>query len=227
MREWNDHLSQLFDMHNHTKEKWRNDKSDGYKELVARHFRLMFRREQRKFMQTNLHQQIDKLNNYKATNNINQMWKDIKKVSKNNVKVDIPEQEQIDHYEKMYEVELDEIDQEEERYVKAAVDEVNSKKEKIFITDEQIREIIKLLPNNKATGHMGISNEQYKHAPTWIEQVVKYLVSNAINHNIVLEDYNIGVVFTIIKDSEQPSNQMSNTRGITVSDTIATILENY
>ena len=98
----------------------------------------------------------------------------------------------------------------------------------VIILEDEVRDILKALPNGKAAGKAGIRNEMLKYANNnQITSSLTNLISCIINDKIMPTNMNVGVIVTILKDRAGPNDNIDNTRPITLSDTISGIFEFY
>ena len=98
-----------------------------------------------------------------------------------------------------------------------------------FMVDiDEVTGIIRKLKNNKAIGHLGVSNEMWKYAKTeLVGEIMTEILNVIINTNTMPDCLNVGLLVPIIKDVFGDNSSLGNTRPITISDTIANILEIY
>jgi hypothetical protein len=105
---------------------------------------------------------------------------------------------------------------------------IKNKKFKIKIDQGCISNIMKNLKNNKAGGLNGEKNEMYKYGrETELPRVIATLFRAIIEGGYCPDNINIGLICTIIKDSSQSNQNIENTRPITLSETLAIILEHF
>jgi exonuclease III/ribonuclease HI len=89
--------------------------------------------------------------------------------------------------------------------------------------DEELRLAIAALPNNKATGPSGISNEMIKHFGVNMIRVLKKLITLCLIMNDVPQKWREANVYPIPKPTEWNCN-LNNTRPITLLETIRKLM---
>ena len=102
-------------------------------------------------------------------------------------------------------------------------------KNKIFnciIAEENIINILNGLKNNKAIGINKLSSEMFKYGINdRLISIIKTVIEHMINHDIQINDFNIGLIKLLVKDNEKDPNDPDNLRPLTISDTWAIIYE--
>lgn len=105
----------------------------------------------------------------------------------------------------------------------------NDERDKVYdykVSEIRLMNIIRKLNRNKSVGYSGISNEMIKYANNiYSIKILKQIIENYLNYNIKPQFFNIGIIKLLIKDLNGDHDNMSNLRPITVSDTLASILE--
>ncbi len=105
---------------------------------------------------------------------------------------------------------------------------VEKKSKRHIVVIKNIRNILNNLKNNKSRGYNGISNEMFKHSiQTVIPIMITSIISSMINKGFCTENANKGVIITIIKNPTECNQQLTNSRPITLSETISIIIEEY
>ena len=92
--------------------------------------------------------------------------------------------------------------------------------------NEEIREIIKSLPNGKALGFAEVTNEMIKYA--CIEKItiiISEIIREMLKYGKIPYFFNVGEIMPIIKNEKESKTDMSNNRLITISDPLANIFE--
>jgi len=91
-----------------------------------------------------------------------------------------------------------------------------------------IKKAIRQLKVNKAAGIANIPNECYKYGDIdKISEIISVLFEKIINLRKMPTKLNTGLMTLLVKDDKKPSDDLNNTRPITLSDTISTIFEKY
>jgi hypothetical protein len=160
-------------------------------------------------------------------------WQTIKKMRQNDIKPQIELSTLTSHFSKV----LNETNAlpENAEYDERCRLEVNEERDRIcqnrgthIVEASTVKAIIRKLKNNKAMGIMGVSNEMFKYVK---KDAVSTLIANffeiLINEHIMPQSMNIGLLTCLIKDYSGDHMSVDNLRPITLSDTIAIILENY
>jgi len=89
-----------------------------------------------------------------------------------------------------------------------------------------IKDFILDLPNGKATGINGFSNEMLKNACNeYIVCLVKSLFELIIYYGIIPKKFNTSILKPLIKDISKSSSDPSNLRPLAVSDMISNLFE--
>ena len=89
-----------------------------------------------------------------------------------------------------------------------------------------IQSLIDNLALGKATGLRGISNEMLKYkSSTRLVAIIAKLFDLMINHKVNPELFNISCIKPIIKDPKKPTDDISNTRPVAISDVMANMYE--
>jgi hypothetical protein len=104
--------------------------------------------------------------------------------------------------------------------------EIKEKIGDVSVDPAVITKIIQKLKIKKAPGYSRMENECYKYGP--IEKIVEcisVLFEIIINYQLNLSNINIGLLRPIIKNKKDRYDDINNIRPITLSDTIAIILE--
>ena len=165
--------------------------------------------------------------------NKNLMWRKIKKHNKIRVDVDIELETLIQHYKDLFNNLLMSdkskvINDKQSKIVEAYANYVKSKKGVIKIYETEIISLIKKLGKKKATGYDGIENECYIYAAeTQLPKMIAHLFETTINYGITLEESNMGLINTIIKDTTGDTQNVQNTRPITIGTTISSLMEYF
>jgi hypothetical protein len=96
------------------------------------------------------------------------------------------------------------------------------------IDREMMSRLIKTLKNGKAPGYHGVTNEMLKYADSTILcEIICQLIEAMLKFGRVPTNINIGLIKPIIKDVNKNHSDLTNTRPITISDTISNLLESY
>jgi hypothetical protein len=104
---------------------------------------------------------------------------------------------------------------------------IRNKKGKVQVSKYMIRRIIQNLPNKKSPGKSGIANESFKYGGDRIATVMARLIEIYINHKHIPQELNIGIMFPIVKDEKKDPSDFNNTRPITLSECMMSIIEKY
>ena len=86
------------------------------------------------------------------------------------------------------------------------------------IETDELLEVISNLPNGKACGPSGISNEMIKHCDDQMIQLIKILLTICLQLNDIPKEWKLATVFPIPKPKEWGC-KLNNTRPITLLET--------
>jgi len=163
--------------------------------------------------------------------NKNEMWRKINKYNKVRIDVDIKLDTLIEHYKILFnELQMSNKskvkNEEQSKIVKAYAKYIKTKIGIVKIDENKIVYLIGKLGKKKATGIDNIENECYQNAIlTKLPRLIAHLFETTINHGIVLEESNVGMVNTIIKNTTGDTQNVGNTRPITIGTTISSLME--
>ena len=104
-------------------------------------------------------------------------------------------------------------------YYKEKPSHINTNMLTDTITLHELKDIIKNLPNGKATGPSKISYEHLKHLPDSMMEHLLILFNNILTSNIIPDNWRKATIFPIPKPKPFQGN-LSNTRPITLLDCI-------
>ena len=92
------------------------------------------------------------------------------------------------------------------------------------ITIDQVRETIKQLGNGKSVGIAGASNEMFKYCTNYnVIKAVRLLIETTFRLGTVPENSNSSIIKPLLKDPSKASDDVANTRPISISDAYCTI----
>jgi hypothetical protein len=170
-----------------------------------------------------------------------QFWRKVKKLDKCSTQIDAKIVEISADYEKLFNQKNDSKSSKEkaskEFFEKLASEyEMNqSSNEKIEINKYDLKQRIKSLNNKKAIGIAGVSNEMLKYAlldETGLEIENDSLIvalsgfyNGMINYKYSPNFFNVSIIKPLVKDSNKPTDDVNNLRGIGVSDVISNLYE--
>jgi hypothetical protein len=160
-------------------------------------------------------------------------WQTVKKMRQNDIKPQIDLKTLTNHFARV----LNECNArpENKEYDEQCLSEVNRERDRILqsrgthtVEVAAIKRILDKLKNNKSMGIMQISNEMFKYVKkdTLAILLAKFF-EILINDHIMPQTMNIGLLICLIKDHSGDHSSVDNMRPITLSDTLAIILENY
>ena len=160
-------------------------------------------------------------------------WKTVKKLRSNKVKPSVDLEKLTAHFSKLL-VEENinsanaNYDKECSTTVMREYNRLKNLRGNHIVDEEEICNILKSLRNNKAVGHLGVSNEMIKYARSeFVPKILTQIMNVAINTNTMPECFNVGLLTPIIKDEFGDTSCLNNIRPITISDTIANVFELY
>lgn len=94
------------------------------------------------------------------------------------------------------------------------------------LEDKQLKNILKKLPNGKATGYNTTSYEMFKHGyDIELEVILITVLETMFKHSIIPKYFNISIICPLVKDKNEPNYITNNLRPISVSDPITNIFE--
>jgi hypothetical protein len=206
---------------------WHKDKSDEANE-IKRYFRANQRKLQRKSASDKINKISNTLCEYFKEQNRTKFWNTIKTVSKNKSTIDIA----IKDLETYYDKALNESEIESQLNMQSIAQSINTKLEQINydgtieLTYETLDHLLWQLKSNKARGITGIENECFKYSNhNTMIPLIKLILETIINKRIKVSEMNTGLLIPIIKDSKASNNDINNVRPITLSDTLAILME--
>ena len=226
---WSEELTILNKRKNFFKHRFRQSGKRIYKKLfitAKRHFKRLVRLNKK---ECSLKKITDLSNLFLKNRNF--FWKNFgglnKEVNDMNIEIDTLERHYTDlfnHCEKStnslnLEAEQREVVENYKKYVSSFAG-------KIEVSKEVLSNMMKSLKNNKKAGISGVKNEMFKAAwDTTVADEIAYLFEHIINTGIVPDNFNIGLLVTIIKNPLDSNSDINNSRPITVSETLATLFE--
>ncbi|RNA02796.1 RNA-directed DNA polymerase from mobile element jockey-like [Brachionus plicatilis] len=96
------------------------------------------------------------------------------------------------------------------------------------IDSNDIKKIIKELPNGKSSGFGDTCSEMFKYGCIdELSIIIAKIIETMIKNNQFPYQFNVGKRLPIIKNNNGPNNEINYTRPITISDTIANLFEKY
>ena len=90
-----------------------------------------------------------------------------------------------------------------------------------------IQAIIKKLKNKKAPGLSGINNEMIKYGGARLAILITHIINGCLKMRTIPPHINIGVMLPILKDEKKSNKDLDNTRPLTLSESITSIIENF
>ena len=228
---WNDELRIAFNI----VIRYRNELKDNEDiikkdELVSKlkeakkQFRTMKRFNQKLLRDNNL-RKIDDL--FKA--NKNQFWNKLKSMSNDKQDIEAELTKIKDEYQKIfttrnkinnkYELKMKKIF---DKFVEDTYDIIHNFKVDVSLISNYIND----LPNGKATGISGISNEMLKNANcTELSEVITHIFGTIINFGVLPMRFNLSILKPLVKDKSKSTKEASNLRPLAISDAISNMLE--
>lgn len=159
----------------------------------------------------------------------NGFWREMSRLTRKKQVVDIPIDVLKASFEKYFnypeahilrKATLDKIEAVEE-YIRDADETPHMR-----ITTQQIEKLFKGLANNKTPGLDRISNEELKHSlGPGVTIVWAKFLEIIYNSGQAPDDFNDGVVLSIIKKSDKPNDSINNVRPITISNSFSNVQE--
>jgi hypothetical protein len=196
--------------------------------IIRNHFRSNQRKAQRQSANVRINKISETLNEYFKENNRQKFWAHIKTTNrtKDTVEIDVNDLEK--YYDKILNESEITSNLNMERISQLISDKMKSitYKGNIEISYETIDHILWGLKSNKARGISNIENECFKYSNhNTMIPIIKLIIETMINNNIKISEINTGLLTPIIKDTKASNKDINNIRPITLSDTIAIILE--
>ena len=230
--DWSLELEALFERRKVLWKKWLETRTD-YVRVALAFTRTEIKRIRNQRDKKISGRNFEYLMHLRKTNKIG-FWKRLKKMRRKAESVGISQEILTDHYEKTFnECIRNPINHDFDEMVDKEVAEKTTEvlrmpRGNVIILEDEVRDILKALPNGKAAGKAGIRNEMLKYANNnQITSSLTNLISCIINDKIMPTNMNVGVIVTILKDRAGPNDNIDNTRPITLSDTISGIFEFY
>ena len=166
---------------------------------------------------------------------LNAFWSEITKMNNKSPAPDISINELKDGFERLFNEKIvNTRDSNEESTMKNENDqnekEIEAKLANKHITIEKrvIKDIIENLPNNKAKGFNGISNEMLKYSCVdEVVNIISFIFESMMKTGTIPYLFNVGKINPIIKKEKDCLSELKNVRPITISDVIANIFEKY
>jgi len=169
-------------------------------------------------------------------------WRELKQRRRNLAQVDLTTKELKTEFEQLFNTKLIGTSQEDiprQNEINRILKENENKNHtKIEISVNIIKEIINKLPNNKANGQTGLSNEIIKMMCKTYEtnlniaipnermlNLITNIVQYMFDHAVFPEGFNTSVMYALVKDNNKSSSCLKNIRGISVSDLFTNIFE--
>ncbi len=207
---------------------WHEDKSKDGK-FIKNYYRQEIRRHQRKQIDAKITKITKQINAYFVEKNKTNFWNNISKLNTTRTPIDISIDTLTSHYTTILNVaeinttyDMPTLELRIQEYL----DKENNNIGEIQLDEVLLVKIINSLKCGKARGFCDIENECYKYANhNTIIPILKMFFETIINYKINVANINIGVLFPLIKDRKGKNDDINNIRPITLSDTIAIILE--
>jgi hypothetical protein len=227
---WDNEMQNIKDQ----RQKWYNIKKDSNNAFATNkyeYFRKLFKIKQNEkiYMSRNLNMKQLQLS---YEQNMTKFWKRAKQMQHNQTNPEIDMNILHDKYEKLFNETLCN-DQLHIKEVQKATEENRefkdmAEKSEIEQPDPQIiTTIIEKMNNNKQEGPTGLANETFKYAPKIITLYIAYIIFQLMNTIAFNIPFNMGRIIPIIKDPKVSNKSCDNIRPLTISDSMATILEMY
>jgi hypothetical protein len=161
----------------------------------------------------------------------NLFWKEINNRKGNGIQMDIDlkllREKYLDNFNSLSQTESSKALQcKMELIISQYISKIKNSNSDVKISNELIEGIIKGLKNKKKPGKNGVSNEMLKNScSTQVPNILANLFESLINGFYCPKNINIGIIITIIKNSEGCNRSFDNSRPITISEPISMVLE--
>lgn len=163
--------------------------------------------------------------------NKKQFWKALDSNDKQDQKVDIDMNTLKKSYHEIFNKKLTSMNHDLEEQLKTEnknyYDRIVSTECKQLCQLKDTQRIIRSLKNGKTPGLSGVSNEMLKYAGPRLAILITHIINGCLSKRYVPTIINVGVMLPILKDQKKSNKDLDNTRPLTLSESIATIIEKY
>ena len=162
--------------------------------------------------------------------NKNEFWKEVKKIErKNTTSVNIPVDQVKNAYEKVFtekNTQWDDSDKLAEEKIKRLSQKLENESQPFIIDENELFNMIHHLSNGRSTGLRGVTQEMLKYCNAFdLCGELKRLYETMISDGLMPHAFNVSVLKPIIKSNAKSNEDITNTRPVAISDSIANLFE--
>ena len=226
---WNDEIKEVYQLKSKFNKLWLETREYHYRQKFN-FYRSKLRRLEKEAIRKSTDEKAKQLTHDRKTN-MPKMWKNVKFGMDEQIAANIDTEKLVSEYSEIFNKKAMQIDTMKEEEMdnsnKAYLNEITKNAGSVRIPIAKIKNIIKRLKNNKSPGNSTVSNEMIKYGGTVLAVIITQLLTTMINFSYIPPLLSIGIIFPIVKDKRKPNTDLDNTRPITLSDTLAIIMEKY
>lgn len=160
-------------------------------------------------------------------NDAMKFWQKVKALKKDSNNIEVPMDELKKTFTETFTTKLIESDDSQAKAnVEAKANRIKMTPNTYTIESTDVANIIKRLNIGKLKGYHKVSNECFKYGGIEITKAVTAFLNVFMNERMLPTDFNIALLYPIIKNNKGSYEDVNNVRPIQVSDTFNTIFDN-
>jgi hypothetical protein len=225
---WNKDLERIHQLKNKYNKLWLSTRNAHYR-LIYNHYRSRARKMEKQAIRKETDRKAKELS--RRFKNKKRFWKAIDNGIDSKHEANISVEKLRESYSDIFNNKLHQMDSEKENayirenqtYYDAIKRDKSTQKCNLNTTEKLIRS----LKRNKAPSVSQINNEEIKFGGKALAILITQIINCSLSLRYISPIINIGLIFPIVKDQKKSTSDLDNTRPITLSEPISSIIEKY